>query len=240
MNKRANLESQLVICDQVIKTYEEGINQTKVLNNVSFQMNAGELLAIVGSSGSGKSTLLHLLGGLDTPTSGDILFNGNNLSDLSNDERAIMRNQHIGFIYQFHHLLPDFSAVENVAMPLLINGKSADFSQKKAIDMLEKVGLAHRSKHRPSEMSGGERQRVAIARALINDPLLVLADEPTGNLDQKNAADIFELIKSLNELQQTAFLIVTHDLNLARKMDTQLEMRDGVLSNKPMLLEQFS
>ncbi|SET08100.1 lipoprotein-releasing ABC transporter ATP-binding protein LolD [Thorsellia anophelis] len=240
MNNSSNLDSILVNCDNVVKMYQEGTNQTLVLNNVSFQMKKSELLAIVGSSGSGKSTLLHLLGGLDTPTSGEIYFSHNKLSSLNNDQRAVMRNQHIGFIYQFHHLLPDFSSLENVAMPLLISGESVANAKKKASSMLAKVGLAHRSSHRPSELSGGERQRVAIARALINDPLLVLADEPTGNLDQKNANDIFELIKSLNEIQKTAFLVVTHDLNLAKKMDKQLEMRDGILSDKPMLLEQFS
>lgn len=233
---QTNENSKLIICHQVEKIYKDGKHETKVLNKVDFMMENNELLAIVGSSGSGKSTLLHLLGGLDMASSGDIFFKGMDLAEMDNNSRALMRNQHIGFIYQFHHLLPDFSALENVAMPLLINHHTPKDAENRSKEMLSKVGLSHRINHRPSELSGGERQRVAIARALINNPSLVLADEPTGNLDQRNAQEIFELIKQINSDNKTAFLIVTHDLELAKKMDRQLEMRDGILSKEPMLL----
>lgn len=228
--------SVLLQCDNLCKRYQEGKVQTDVLHDVSFSINAGELMAIVGSSGSGKSTLLHLLGGLDSPTSGDVIFNGQPMSTLSSSAKAELRNRELGFIYQFHHLLPDFTAMENVAMPLLIGKKKADETEQRALDMLKAVGLAHRSNHRPSELSGGERQRVAIARALVNNPRLVLADEPTGNLDARNADSIFELLGELNVRQGTAFLVVTHDLQLARRMSRQLEMRDGRLTNDLTLM----
>lgn len=227
----------LLECQQLCKRYQEGSVQTDVLRDVSFRIQAGELMAIVGSSGSGKSTLLHLLGGLDTPSSGDVIFDGQPLNRLSSAARAELRNRELGFIYQFHHLLPDFTALENVAMPLLIGKKSATDAQSKAREMLAAVGLAHRSNHRPSELSGGERQRVAIARALVNEPRLVLADEPTGNLDARNAETIFELLGELNRQQGTAFLVVTHDLQLAGRMTRQLEMRDGHLSQDLTLME---
>ncbi|MFA9209231.1 MAG: lipoprotein-releasing ABC transporter ATP-binding protein LolD, partial [Yersinia sp. (in: enterobacteria)] len=197
--------------------------------NVSFTIESGELMAIVGSSGSGKSTLLHLLGGLDSPTSGEVIYQGRSLNQLSSSAKAELRNRELGFIYQFHHLLPDFTALENVAMPLLIGGAKPAEAQDKARAMLTAVGLEKRSKHRPSELSGGERQRVAIARSLVNNPSLVLADEPTGNLDQRNADSIFNLLGELNVRQGTAFLVVTHDLQLAKRMSRQLEMRDGQL-----------
>ncbi len=228
--------SVLLQCDNLCKRYQEGKVQTDVLHDVSFSINAGELMAIVGSSGSGKSTLLHLLGGLDTPTSGDVIFNGQAMSSLSSSAKAELRNRELGFIYQFHHLLPDFTALENVAMPLLIGKKNTDETKQRALEMLKAVGLAHRSSHRPSELSGGERQRVAIARALVNNPRLVLADEPTGNLDARNADSIFELLGELNVRQGTAFLVVTHDLQLARRMSRQLEMRDGRLTQELTLL----
>ena len=199
-------------------------------------MGSGEMTAIVGSSGSGKSTLLHLLGGLDAPTSGDVVFDGQSLNAMSSSAKAELRNRELGFIYQFHHLLPDFTALENVAMPLLIGKKKSAEVQERALAMLEAVGLQHRSNHRPSELSGGERQRVAIARALVNNPSLVLADEPTGNLDQRNADSIFELLGELNVRQGTAFLVVTHDLQLANRLTRQLEMRDGKLQQESMLL----
>lgn len=220
----------LLQCDNLCKRYQEGSVQTDVLHNVSFSVGEGEMMAIVGSSGSGKSTLLHLLGGLDTPTSGDVIFNGQPMSKLSSAAKAELRNQKLGFIYQFHHLLPDFTALENVAMPLLIGKKKPAEINSRALEMLKAVGLDHRANHRPSELSGGERQRVAIARALVNNPRLVLADEPTGNLDARNADSIFQLLGELNRLQGTAFLVVTHDLQLAKRMSRQLEMRDGVLT----------
>ncbi|WP_312740599.1 lipoprotein-releasing ABC transporter ATP-binding protein LolD [Cedecea neteri] len=228
--------SVLLQCDNLCKRYQEGKVQTDVLHDVSFSINAGELMAIVGSSGSGKSTLLHLLGGLDTPTCGDVVFNGQAMSKLSSAAKAELRNRELGFIYQFHHLLPDFTALENVAMPLLIGKKKPEEVQKRALEMLAAVGLDHRSSHRPSELSGGERQRVAIARALVNNPRLVLADEPTGNLDARNADSIFELLGELNVRQGTAFLVVTHDLQLAKRMSRQLEMRDGRLTSDLTLM----
>lgn len=219
----------LLVCENLSKTYQEGTLSTQVLKNVSFSVGLGEMMAIVGSSGSGKSTLLHLLGGLDTPSEGNVIFRGQHINQLSSDERAAIRNKDLGFIYQFHHLLPDFTALENVAMPLLIGGIAKETAFSKATEMLEAVGLAHRAGHRPSELSGGERQRVAIARALVNEPALVLADEPTGNLDLRNADAIFELLGELNRTQRTAFLVVTHDMTLARRLSRQLEMRDGHL-----------
>lgn len=227
---KQNLPAQLLECIDLSKTYQEGKLITNVLHEVSFSMNEGELLAIVGSSGSGKSTLLHLLGGLDQPTKGKVIFQKNDLTGMSANKKAELRNKSLGFIYQFHHLLPDFSALENAAMPLLISGISAQQAQEQAKDMLNAVGLSHRISHRPSELSGGERQRVAIARALVNKPALVMADEPTGNLDQRNAESVFELLQELNRQYGTAFLVVTHDLKLAQRMNRQLEMRDGKLS----------
>ncbi len=220
----------LLQCDKLCKSYQEGNTEVNVLRSVSFQLCSGEMMAITGSSGSGKSTLMHLLGGLDTPTSGEVIFNGHSLSLLSGHERAGIRNRELGFIYQFHHLLPDFSALENVAMPLLIGKTEKNQARQRALDMLDAVGLAARAKHRPSALSGGERQRVAIARALVNNPRLVLADEPTGNLDAANASAIFDLLNELNARQGTTFLVVTHDLNLACHLPFQMEMRDGQLS----------
>ncbi|MBY6258975.1 lipoprotein-releasing ABC transporter ATP-binding protein LolD [Phytobacter diazotrophicus] len=226
----------LLQCEHLCKRYQEGKVQTDVLHDVSFSVGEGELMAIVGSSGSGKSTLLHLLGGLDTPTSGEVTFDNQQLSKLSSAAKAELRNRELGFIYQFHHLLPDFTALENVAMPLLIGKHKAAEIDVRAREMLRAVGLEHRASHRPSELSGGERQRVAIARALVNNPRLVLADEPTGNLDARNADSIFQLLGELNASQGTAFLVVTHDLQLAKRMSRQLEMRDGRLSTEMTLM----
>ncbi|MEY1422733.1 lipoprotein-releasing ABC transporter ATP-binding protein LolD [Morganella morganii] len=223
----------LLACRQLCKSYHEGTVETDVLKQVNFELRRGDMLAIVGSSGSGKSTLLHLLGGLDSPTSGDVIFNGTALSAMSQNALSALRNEEMGFIYQFHHLLPDFTAAENVAMPLLIGGMARDKALVQAGEMLEQVGVAARAHHRPSELSGGERQRVAIARALVNKPSLVLADEPTGNLDQRNAQSIFNLLSELNKTLGTAFLVVTHDLALAAKMGRQMEMRDGILNAQP-------
>ncbi|WP_392567071.1 lipoprotein-releasing ABC transporter ATP-binding protein LolD [Utexia brackfieldae] len=211
------------------KTYKEGSLYTEVLKGVSFDIQPGDLTAIVGSSGSGKSTLLHLLGGLDVPSQGEVIFRSHELNKLSENEKALLRNKEIGFIYQFHHLLPDFSALENIAMPLLIAGVNPKVAAERAFAMLESVNLASRAKHRPAELSGGERQRVAIGRALINNPTLVMADEPTGNLDQQTAETIFELLIELNRQHGTAFLVVTHDLSLAGKLDYQLKMSNGQL-----------
>ncbi|WP_294912776.1 lipoprotein-releasing ABC transporter ATP-binding protein LolD [Tatumella sp. UBA2305] len=220
----------LLQCDQLCKRYQEGNLHTDVLRNVSFTLQPGEMAAIVGSSGSGKSTLLHLLGGLDSPTSGDVLFKGQSLNQMSSSAKAELRNRELGFIYQFHHLLPDFTALENVAMPLLIGKKNSSEALQRATEMLAAVGLEKRASHRPSELSGGERQRVAIARALVNRPSLVMADEPTGNLDARNADAIFQLLGELNQIQGTAFLVVTHDLALAKRLNRQMEMRDGQLT----------
>lgn len=221
------MSNPLLVCQGIRKVYQEGTMETEVLKGVDFQINESELVAIVGSSGSGKSTLLHILGALDDPTAGTVYFQGNELTKLSANKQAKIRNQHIGFVYQFHHLLSDFSALENVAMPLLIGGINKKEATKRATKLLEKVGLAHRIEHRPSELSGGERQRVAIARALVNKPALVLADEPTGNLDHQTALDIYNLMRELNQESGTAFLVVTHDTALATKLDKQLSMQDG-------------
>ncbi|OCG45808.1 lipoprotein releasing system, ATP-binding protein [Gilliamella sp. Choc4-2] len=225
-----NLEI-LLSARNLCKTYKEGKMITEVLKNVSFDIYSKSLLAIIGSSGSGKSTLLHLLGGLDKPTSGEIVFKTQYLNRLSEQEKAQLRNQEIGFVYQFHHLLPDFTALENVAMPLLIGGILPNEAKKRAMAMLESVNLVKRANHRPSELSGGERQRVAIGRALINNPALVMADEPTGNLDKSTADSIFELLIKLNREHGTAFLVVTHDLELANKLDKQWVMRDSQLTD---------
>lgn len=226
--------TELLRCENISKFYDEGEQKVQVLNNVSFSMNEGELIAIIGSSGSGKSTLLHTLGGLDQPNSGEVWIRGQSLQQLSTDKLALLRNQNLGFIYQFHHLMADFSALENVMMPMLIGKQNRTEAAHRAEKMLQAVGLAHRIAHRPSALSGGERQRVAIARALVNNPALVLADEPTGNLDQKTTESIFELIQQLNQEQNIAFLLVTHDLNLANKLSRNLVMRDGVLSEESL------
>ncbi|WP_282176608.1 lipoprotein-releasing ABC transporter ATP-binding protein LolD [Vibrio nereis] len=223
--------SNLLECHNICKTYREGNLDTQVLKGVSFELKKGELASIIGSSGSGKSTLLHILGALDDATEGHVSFLEQDLSKLSSNKQAKLRNQHLGFVYQFHHLLSDFSALENVAMPLLIGGQKTSEAKEKAKALLDKVGLSHRIDHRPSELSGGERQRVAIARALVNNPSLVLADEPTGNLDHKTALSIYDLMRELNSESGTAFLVVTHDGELAAKMDRQLHMQDGLLLN---------
>ncbi|MCE0557931.1 MULTISPECIES: lipoprotein-releasing ABC transporter ATP-binding protein LolD [unclassified Motilimonas] len=219
----------LLTCRNITKVYQDGDVATQVLHGVDLDVKPGELLAIVGSSGSGKSTLLHLLGALDSVSGGEVLFNGCNIHQMSAKQQARLRNQEMGFVYQFHHLLGEFTALENVMMPLLIAKLPVKQAKQQAIAMLDKVGLAHRIEHRPSELSGGERQRVAIARALINQPAILLADEPTGNLDAQSADNIYQLIRELNQSLNTAFVVVTHDLSLANKLDRQLHMRDGVL-----------
>ena len=223
------MNTALLSCQNITKFYQEGTQQTKVLKQVSFSMQASELVAIVGSSGSGKSTLLHTLGGLDQPSSGEVFIKGQSLQQMTPNALAKLRNQYLGFVYQFHHLMADFTALENVMMPMLIGQQNKTEAQDRAEQILSAVGLQHRISHRPSALSGGERQRVAIARALVNNPALVLADEPTGNLDHKTTESIFELIQQLNQEKQIAFLLVTHDLNLAEKLNRRLIMQDGVL-----------
>ena len=223
------MNNYLLECQNINKFYQEGENQTQVLKGVSFAMKPQELVAIVGSSGSGKSTLLHTLGGLDQPSSGDVFIKGQSLQKASESELAKLRNQNLGFVYQFHHLMADFTALENVMMPMLIGRQNKTEAKDRAEKILSAVGLSHRITHRPSALSGGERQRVAIARALVNNPALVLADEPTGNLDHKTTESIFELIQTLNAEQNIAFLLVTHDMSLAQKLSRCLTMQDGIL-----------
>ena len=223
------MNNYLLECQNINKFYQEGENQTQVLKGVSFAMKPQELVAIVGSSGSGKSTLLHTLGGLDQPSSGEVFIKGQSLQKASESELAKLRNQNLGFVYQFHHLMADFTALENVMMPMLIGRQNKIEAKDRAEKILGAVGLSHRIAHRPSALSGGERQRVAIARALVNNPALVLADEPTGNLDHKTTESIFELIQTLNAEQNIAFLLVTHDMSLAQKLSRCLTMQDGIL-----------
>ncbi len=220
--------SELVIhCQGLVKNYQDGKTQVKVLKGVDLAVKQGNMLAIVGSSGSGKSTLLHILGTLDKASEGVVKIKGVEVGKLSRKKQAEFRNQHLGFIYQFHHLLMEFTALENVAMPLLIAGKDSKTANAQALTMLEKVGLSHRAQHKPSELSGGERQRVAIARALVTEPALVLADEPTGNLDKHNALKIYDLLNELNQQLNTSFVVVTHDLELADKLGRAVQLDDG-------------
>jgi lipoprotein-releasing system ATP-binding protein len=216
-------------CIDICKSYRDGSHVTPVLHQIQLQVTSHQMLAIVGSSGSGKSTLLHILGTLDQPDSGELWLAGQNVATLSASQKAALRNQQLGFIYQFHHLLMDFTALENVAMPLLIRGESDQRAKQAARALLERVGLGHRVDHRPSELSGGERQRVAIARAMVGKPGLVLADEPTGNLDHQTAESIYQLMRELNQELGTSFIVVTHDRQLAKKLDRQLWMQDGRL-----------
>lgn len=222
--------SDLLTCVDVSKHYQEGEAAVKVLDGVNFSVQKAEQVAILGSSGSGKSTLLHLLGALDTPTAGSVLFNGQNIFDFTEKQQAAFRNQSLGFVYQFHHLLPEFNALENVSMPLLIAKLATKKAHERASLMLERVGLSHRLLHKPSEMSGGERQRVAIARALVTEPALVLADEPTGNLDHKTGHSIYNLINELRDQMGTSFIVVTHDIELANRLDRTLSITDGRLT----------
>lgn len=224
MNKEAVIQ-----CQNVGKTYDDGSLKVEVLRNIDFQVASGEGIGIIGASGSGKSTLLHILGGLDKPTSGEVKIQGQGLNSLSQVAIGQLRNRHLGFVYQFHHLLPEFSALENVMMPLLVARKSRAEAQAAAAEILEKVGLGSRMTHRPSELSGGERQRAAIARALVTKPDCLLADEPTGNLDRKNATHVLEMMLELKRELGTALIVVTHDEQLAKRFDRVLTMDDGCL-----------
>ncbi|MEI7795406.1 MAG: lipoprotein-releasing ABC transporter ATP-binding protein LolD [Methylococcaceae bacterium] len=220
--------SKLILeCKNLVKRY--GDLDVEVLKGVDLEITIGERVAIMGASGSGKSTLLHLLGGLDKATSGEVILNGVKLNEVSGAKLARLRNQSLGFIYQSHHLLGEFTVLENVAMPLLIGGESVKQAQIRATELLKRVGLGHRIEHKPGELSGGERQRAAVARALINKPALVLADEPTGNLDSKTAESVYQLMLELNQELQVSFLVVTHDHDLAAKLGKVLHMEDGVI-----------
>lgn len=220
--------TEILKATNISKTYQDGKISTTVLHSLDLTVNAGERIAIVGTSGSGKSTLLHILGGLETPTTGEVLLHGRSFSAMNETKRGEFRNRHLGFIYQFHHLLAEFSATENVALPLLMRKEvSISEATRRANALLEEVGLSHRLSHRPSELSGGERQRVAIARALVLEPSLILADEPTGNLDEENAQGVFALLSRLQATSKTALLMVTHDKSLAALADRQLVLNSG-------------
>lgn len=224
----ANLTTPILTAKNITKSYQDGKTITNVLNGLDIEVHAGEKIAIVGTSGSGKSTLLHILGGLDVPTKGEVWLHGQCMNQLNETQRGNLRNQYLGFIYQFHHLLPEFTAIENVAMPLLLrNNVPIPTAREQAVALLKRVGLEHRLTHRPGELSGGERQRVAIARALVTKPSLILADEPTGNLDHANALAVFEILAELQASLKTALLMVTHDRQLARLADKQLALQNG-------------
>lgn len=219
----------ILFCEDLKKTYQDGDRVIPVLDNVNFSIMPGESVAIVGRSGSGKTTLLNLLGGLETPTTGKVVLDNTNLLKLSDRKRGYLRNKVMGLIFQFHHLLPEFTALENVCMPLLIQGMATRQARKLSSAILEKVSLGHREQHKPNALSGGERQRVAIARALVTQPKCILADEPTGNLDNESADQIYDLMMMLTQEFNTSFVVVTHDLSLAKKMDRMVLLERGSL-----------
>lgn len=221
--------SNVLVANQLCRSFDEAERQLVIINDLNLTVAAGERLAIIGSSGSGKSTLLNLLAGLDTPTAGDVVIAGESISGLSENRRAELRNSQLGFVFQFHHLLPEFSALENIAIPQLLAGVSVDAAQQRATYLLDQVGLSSRAQHKPAKLSGGERQRVAIARALANTPACVLMDEPTGNLDPYTAQDVEHYLLKLNQEQGVAQIVVTHDHALANRMDRVLELKEGRL-----------
>ena len=223
--------SNIIECRSLSFSYKDGNNQTSVLNNLNFEVELGDSIAILGQSGCGKSTLLNLIAGLDSPSEGDVLINNINIAKLNEKDRTELRSNNFGFVYQFHHLLNDFSSIYNVALPLLIRGDNKESAILNSKKILTKIGLENRLNHNPSELSGGERQRVAIARAMVTEPACILADEPTGNLDAKNAKDVLELILELNENNTTSLLIVTHDLSIANKMNRKLTLSNSKLDD---------
>lgn len=228
-NLSINSHNVVLSAQRLVKSFDDGRNQVQVLKGLDFSIHEGEFISIVGASGSGKSTLLHILGGLDLPTSGEVILKGHAMNQLNESIRGNLRNQYLGFVYQFHHLLPEFDALENVSIPLLLRQQTTvEQAQAQAQDLLAKVGLKHRLTHKPGELSGGERQRVALARALVTKPAVVLADEPTGNLDRRTAQDILALLKELRQELNMAMLIVTHDEHLAQSADRILHMQDGL------------
>lgn len=226
------MNSTVISCRDLGKTFTLGKLAVPVLKGINLEVQRGERIAIVGASGSGKSTLLHLLGGLDSATTGSVQILGQEVQQMNETQRGDMRNRSLGFVYQFHHLLPEFTALENVAMPLLIRGMNRTEAELRAAAMLEQVGLAQRLQHHPSELSGGERQRTAVARALVTRPACVLADEPTGNLDRNSAQTLFDLMQRLNEVFNISFIVVTHDLELAARMPRCMRLLDGRLSDE--------
>lgn len=228
------VQGEAIRAEQLGKTYAEGKLRTPVFDGLDLSVQTGETVAIIGASGAGKSTLLHLLGGLDTPTTGEVFVAGQRMGALSDAERGRLRNKALGFVYQFHHLLPEFTALENVMLPVLIGGAGVEDASRRASALLEQVGLGHRLDHKPGELSGGERQRAAVARALVNRPACVLGDEPTGNLDDRTAGGVFELMLALNREHRTSLVLVTHDRRLARQLDRVLELHEGKLREVPV------
>lgn len=226
-------DSSVIRAEGLGKTYAEGRLRTPVFDGLELSVAAGETVAILGASGAGKSTLLHLLGGLDTPSAGEVYVTGQRMSALSDAARGALRNRALGFVYQFHHLLPEFTALENVMLPVLLSGAGVPDASDRARVLLEAVGLGHRLEHKPGELSGGERQRAAVARALVNRPACILGDEPTGNLDEKTAAIVFEQMLELNRAERTSLVLVTHDRRLARRLDRVLELHEGKLREIP-------
>ena len=225
------MNKTVLACQDLSKRFKEGPLDVEVLKNISIQVESGQRIAIMGASGSGKSTLLHLLGGLESPSSGNVFLDGQSIIGMNERQLSKLRNSALGFIYQFHHLLGEFTLVENVSMPLLIRGDDVDRAERQAREILERVGLKQRAMHKPGELSGGERQRAAIARALVTRPKCVLADEPTGNLDRKTADHVYELMLELNKEYQVSFVVVTHDAQLAAKMDQTYTLEDGAIIN---------